>query len=183
MTRWFEDIHKGDILPLGSHVFTLVEIIEFNKEYDNQYFHTDPELAKHSHFGGIIASGWHTACEGQRLLVDALFAEEKRLLEMGEEPGLSGPSPGINELRFVTPVKPNDEVSYELIIDDKRASNSLPGWGILFNTMKATNQRGEIVYSAKFVGFSKLRDFKPSLKQKFLMSATKIPFLKKLMKR
>ncbi len=183
MTRWFEDINIGDKLPLGSHSFTLDEIIKFNKEYDNQYFHTDPELAKYSHFGGIIASGWHTACEGQRKLVDALVAEEERLLEQGKQPGISGPSPGINELRFVTPVRPGDTVSYELTIDDKRKSNSLPGWGILFNTMTAVNQKGELVYSAKFVGFSKLRDFKPTLKQRLGMWAKKTPVLKNLVKK
>ncbi len=183
MTRWYEDINPGDNLPLGSHTFELDEIIAFNLEYDNQYFHTDPELAKHSHFGGIIASGWHTACVGQRKLVDGLFAEEERLRAQGLEPGLSGPSPGINKMVFKTPVRPGDTISYELFVTGKRASNSLPGWGLLFNRLDATNQRGELVFSTEFVGFSKLRDFKPSLKQRLMEWAAKNPVLRKLLRR
>jgi len=183
MTRWYEDIKPGDHFVLGQHTFSEQEIIKFNLEYDNQYFHTDPELARHSHFGGIIASGWHTACAGQRLLVDSLFAEEQRLLNEGKEPGVSGPSPGINKMVFKTPVRPGDTVSYELFITNKRVSRSIPGWGLLFNRMEATNQRGELVYRAEFVGFSKLRDFKPTLKQRFAMWAAKIPPLKALLKR
>jgi acyl dehydratase len=183
MTRWFEDINAGDRFELGEYRFELEEIIKFNLEYDNQYFHTDPELAKFSHFGGIIASGWHTACVGQRKLVDALFAEEERLRAEGLEPGVSGPSPGINKMAFKTPVRPGDTISYELSVTGKRISNSIPGWGLLFNRMEATNQRGELVFLTEYVGFSKLRDFKPTLKQRFGLWATKIPFLRRALKR
>ncbi len=183
MTRWYEDINPGDKLPLGQHTFSLEEIVEYNLQYDNQYFHTDPELAKHSHFGGIIASGWHTACVGQRKLVDGLFAEEARLIAEGREPGLSGPSPGINKMRFVTPVRPGDTISYALVANDKRKSNSLPGWGLLFSNMTATNQRNELVYSADFVAFSKLRDFRPTLKQRILEWVASKPALRKFLGR
>ncbi len=183
MTRWYEDIEINSTLELGSHQFELKEIIEFNKQYDNQYFHTDPELAKHSHFKGIIASGWHTACVGQRKMVDALFAEEERLLSQGKQPGVSGPSPGINKMTFKTPVRPKDTVSYQLTITSKRIANSLPGWGLLFLQLDAINQRDEIVYQADIVGISKRRDFKPTLKQRFGIWAMKIPLVKRLMKR
>ena len=65
--------------PLGSHTFTAEEIIRFGKLYDPQYFHVDPEAAKHSHFGGLVASGWHTVTIGHRKMVDAIFAEEERI--------------------------------------------------------------------------------------------------------
>ena len=183
MTRWYEDIAPGDTLPLGSHTFTQEEIIEYNLQYDNQYFHTDPELARHSHFGSIIASGWHTALVGQRKLVDGLFAEEEKLRNEGREPGVSGPSPGINKMSFITPVRPGDTVEFELKVTDKRPSRSLPGWGLLFNRMKAVNQNGEVVYVAEFVGFTKLRDFKPTIRQRLMMWAAKVPLLKKLLRR
>jgi len=122
-------------------------------------------------------------CVGQRLLVDGLFAEEERLRSEGKEPGVSGPSPGINKMSFKTPVRPGDTVSYVLFVSNKRVSNSIPGWGLLFNRMEATNQRGEAVYCAEFVGFSKLRDFRPSFKQRLAMWAAKFPFLKALLKR
>ncbi len=183
MTRWFEDIEINKPIFLGSHKFSLEEIIEFNKQYDNQYFHIDPELAKYSHFGGIIASGWHTACVGQRKMVDMLFAEEKRLIEEGKEPGVSGPSPGINNMRFRTPVRPGDEVFYQLTITSKRISNSLPGWGLLFLEIKATNQDNKLVYHADIVGLSKLRDFKPNIKQKLALLLMKVPLFRKLFKK
>jgi acyl dehydratase len=68
MTRWFEHIVIGEVFPLGEHVFTADEIVRFGKLYDTQYFHTDPEAATHSHFGGLVASGWHTVVVGHRLM-------------------------------------------------------------------------------------------------------------------
>ncbi len=128
MTRWFEDIVIGEVFPLGSHTFTLEEIIEFAKEYDPQYFHIDPDAADLSHFEGIIASGWHTACIGHRKTVDALQAEETRLNELGQDAGVAGHSPGINSMDFINPVRPGDTITYTLLVTSKRPSNSLPGW-------------------------------------------------------
>lgn len=183
MTRWFEDITIDEAFPLGSYTFTAEEIIRFGKLYDPQYFHTDPELAKHSHFGGLIASGWHTVSVGHRKMVDALFAEEERLRALGQEPGVSGPSPGVNSMDFKAPVRPGDSVTYELIVTGKRASNSIPGWGLLFNRLTAINQHGELVYSADLVGFSKLRDYRMPVKLKLLLALTKVPVLGKLIRR
>ncbi|WEJ34415.1 MaoC family dehydratase [Devosia sp. SD17-2] len=177
MTRWFENIVIDEAFPLGSHTFTEDEIIAFAKLYDPQYFHIDPEAAKHSHFGGIIASGWHTVSVGHRRMVDALDAEAERLRTLGEEPGVSGPSPGVNSMDFKVPVRPGDTVSYELVVTGRRPSNSLPGWGLLFNRLTATNQRGELVYRAELVGFSKLRDYRMPLKLRLLLALSKIPVI------
>lgn len=106
MTRWFEDITIDEPFPLGEHTFTEEEIIRFGKLYDPQYFHTDPEAARHSHFGGLVASGWHTVSVGHRKMVDALFAEEERLRGMGQEPGVSGPSPASTRWRSRPPSAP-----------------------------------------------------------------------------
>jgi acyl dehydratase len=157
MTRWFEDINQGETFPLGDHTFTQDAIIAFAKIYDPQYFHIDPEAARHSPFGGLIASGAHTAMIGQRKMVDALFAEADRLRAEGQEPGVGGPSPGGDKIEFKAPVRPGDTLSYSLTTTGKRVSNSLPGWGLLFNSMTATNQRGELVYRAAFASFLKLR--------------------------
>ena len=183
MTRWFEDIVIDEVFPLGSHTFGAEEIIRFANLYDPQYFHVDPEAAKHSHFGGLVASGWHTVSVGHRKMVDALFAEEERLRGLGKEPGLSGPSPGVNSMDFKVPVRPGDTVSYELVVTGKRASNSIPGWGLLFNKLTAINQRGELVYVADLVGFSKLRDYKMPLRLKLLLGLTKVPLIGPLLKR
>lgn len=183
MTRWFEDIVLDELFELGSHTFEAEEIIRFATQYDPQYFHLDPELARHSHFGGLVASGWHTVSVGHRLMVDRLFAEEEMLRAEGKEPGVSGPSPGVNSMQFKVPVRPGDTVSYQLVVFDKRASNSIPGWGLLFNRLTARNQRGELVYEAELVGFSKLRDYRMPLKLKLLLALTRLPLIGPLLKR
>lgn len=183
MTRWFENITLNEVFPLGSHTFTAEEIVRFASLYDPQYFHLDPEAARHSHFGGLVASGWHTVSVGHRRMVDALEAEEERLRGLGEEPGISGPSPGVNTMEFKVPVRPGDTVSYELVVTDKRASNSIPGWGLLFNSITATNQRGELVYRAEVVGFSKLRDYRAPAGQRLLLALTSWPLIGGLLKR
>lgn len=183
MTRWFEDIVIDEVFPLGDYTFTAEEIIRFGKLYDPQYFHLDEAEAAHSHFGGLIASGWHTVLVGHRKMVDALFAEEDRLRSLGKEPGLSGPSPGVNRMDFKAPVRPGDVVTYTLKVTGKRHSNSIPGWGLLFNNLDAVNQRGEAVYHAELVGFSKLRDYRPSFRLRLLMALTRVPGLGKLIAR
>lgn len=183
MTRWFETITLNEAFPLGSHTFTEAEIIRFGRLYDPQYFHVDPEAAKQSHFGGLIASGWHTVSVGHSRMVAALESEEARLRGIGEEPGVSGPSPGVNTMEFKAPVRPGDTVTYTLTVTGKRESNSIPGWGLLFNTIEARNQRDELVYRAELVGFSKLRDYKMPLRLKALLALTKVPGLGKLLRR
>lgn len=177
MTRWFENIVLDELFELGEHTFTADEIIRFAQAYDPQYFHVDPALAAHSHFGGLVASGWHTAAVGHRKMVDALDAEEARLRARGEEPGVSGPSPGGSKIEFSSSVRPGDTVRYQLAVYDKRYSNSRPGWGLLFNRMVAANQRDEQVYLSEFVGFSKLRDYKPPLRTRVLLAIIKLPLI------
>jgi acyl dehydratase len=116
-------------------------------------------------------------------MVDALFAEEERLRGLGKEPGVSGPSPGVNTMEFRAPVRPGDRVDYSLVVTSKRPSNSIPGWGLLFNAIEATNQRGELVYHAELVGFSKLRDYKMPLSLRLMLALTRIPFLGKVIAR
>ena len=168
MTQWFEDIRLGEPLPLGAHTFTAEEIIAFGAEYDPQYFHTDPAAAAHSHFGGLIASGWHTVCVGHRVMVERLFSEADLIRARGETPGVTGPSPGVNDMVFRTPVRPGDTIAYALTVTRKRPSRSLPGWGVLVTRIEAHNQHGALVYRAEIVGFSKQRDFRPNLTQRLL---------------
>lgn len=182
MTRWFEEVDLDAPHDLGSHAFTEDEIIAFGRLYDPQYFHVDPEAARHSHFGGLVASGWHTISVGQRLMVDRLAAEEDIVRSEGGEPGVSGPSPGVNRMDFKVPVRPGDTVRYTLTVTGKRKSNSIPGWGLLFNLLEAHNQHGELVYSADLVAFSKLRDYRMPLRTRAAMALAKIPGLKALVR-
>lgn len=182
MTRWYEDIVCDEPHVLGSHSFTEHEIVRFARQYDPEFFHTDREAAAHSVFGGLVASNLHAVSVGQRKMVDALFAEEKRLRSLGQEPGLSGPSPGVNRMRFQTQVRPGDSVSYTLTVTGKRASKSLPGWGLLFNTIQAVNQRGELVYEAELVGFSKRRDYRMPLNLRVFQSLMRLPVLRTVLR-
>lgn len=183
MTQWFEEIEVGKPYPLGSHTFTEEEIVRFATLYDPQYFHLSEDEAKHSHFGGLIASGWHTVVVGHRLFVDMLFADDEAHRQRGEEPGEPGPSPGVNRMDFKLPVRPGDTVSYTLTITSKRPSNSLPGWGVLLDDIVGVNQHGEVVYSAELVGFVKLRDYRMPLLLKLLMALTRLPVLGKVLRR
>jgi acyl dehydratase len=183
MTQWFEDIVIDERHALGSHTFTEEQILRFGRLYDPQYYHTDPEAARHSHFGGLVASGWHTASVGHRLIVDALAAEEDRQRDLGREPGVSGPSPGVSAMAFRVPVRPGDTVTYELVVTGKRPSNSIPGWGLLYYTVTGVNQRGELVYKVDFAGFSKLRDYRVPLRLRLLQALTSIPGLRRLVAR
>lgn len=181
MTRWFEDIEIGRPYDLGEHLFTQDEIVRFATLYDPQYLHVDPEAAAKGPFGGLIASGWHTVSVGHRKMVDTLEAEEDKIRAEGGTPGVSGPSPGVNSMKFKAPVRPGDTVRYTLTVTDKRASNSIPGWGLLFNHLTAHNQRDELVYEAELVGFSKLRDYAMPWRIKLVMALTRVPGLNKLL--
>ena len=183
MTRWFEDIVIDEVFPLGSHTFEADEIIRFATLYDPQYFHLDAEAAKHSHFGGLVASGWHTVSVGHRKMVDRLFAEEDVVRAEGGTPGVSGPSPGVNRMDFKIPVRPGDTVTYRLTVVAKRPSNSWPGWGLLTNHLDGDNQHGEPVYHAELIGFTKMRDYRMPLKLRLLMALTRVPGLGKVLRR
>ena len=77
-------------------------------------------------------------------------------------------------------VRPGDTVTYTLVVTGKRPSNSIPGWGLLFNQLEAVNQRNELVYHAELVGFSKLRDYRLPLRLQLLQALTRLPLLGKL---
>lgn len=181
MTRWYENIVEGEEFPLGAHTFTQAEIIRFGKAYDPQYFHIDAKAAKKSHFGGLVASGWHTVSVGHRMMVDALAADDERQRAAGEEPGVAGPSPGVNSMDFRAPVRPGDKITFLLVVVSKRVSESVPGWGVLINRLTGTNQKGELVYQAELASFTKLRDFEPETTDKLVIWANKFPILRRLL--
>lgn len=182
MTLWFEELVLGESFPLGDFTFTTEAIIAFAKKYDDQYFHTDPEAAKKSHFGTLVASGWHTASVGQRLMVDTVHDSNELIRADGREPGVSAPGLGVNVLEFPLPVRAGDTLTYTLIAKDKRKSNSIPGWGILLSEIKAINQDGKQVYRCELPSLSKLRDHRPSASEKIKMTLAKVPLIGSLLR-
>jgi len=148
--RYFDDIHVGDRIDLGSHTFTAEEIKTFAAQYDPQAFHMDEAAAARSHFGALCASGWHTVAAWMRLRVLYGQREDAERRARGEVIARLGPSPGFRELKWLKPVYVGDTISYASEVAEKRATLSRPGWGIVFARNTGTNQNGELVMS--FIG-------------------------------
>ena len=133
---YFDDFEPGQVYELGSTVVTEDEIVAFARQFDPQPFHLDPEAAKDSVFGGLIASGWHTSAMWMRLYVDSLLG------------GASGQgSSGIEELRWLAPVRPGDTLSGRLTVLEVTSSESHPGRGTIRIRGEMVNQDGVTVMS------------------------------------
>lgn len=140
--RYFEDFRVGEVIELGSKTVTEEEIIEFAKKFDPQPFHVDPERAKDSIFGGLIASGWHTGSMFMRLFADNLLNETA---SMG--------SPGAEELRWLVPVRPGDTLAGVFTILETNPSRSRPNMGIIRAKSEILNQKGEVVMRMVGINF------------------------------
>jgi acyl dehydratase len=127
---YFEDIEPGQVRELGSFSVTEAEIMAFAEQYDPQDLHTDPDAAEESIYGGLIASGWHTACLCMRLLVDGLLG-----------PAESMGASGLEELSWHAPVRPNQEIHVTNEIVETRASGSRDDRGYVKN--KTVGQDGD----------------------------------------
>jgi acyl dehydratase len=104
---YFEDLEIGHSQSFGEYEVTADEIVSFAQQYDPQPFHTDAEAAEGSIFGGLVASGWHTAAMTMRLLVDNYIHGSRAL-----------GAAGVDELRWREPVRPGDVLSVETEIVD-----------------------------------------------------------------
>jgi acyl dehydratase len=140
--HYFEDFTEGETLELGSFSLTADEIVEFATKYDPQPMHTDLEAAQASVYGGLIASGWHTAASYMRLVVDNVLSSTA-----------SVGSPGIDQLRWLKPVRPGDELRARFQILETRPSNSRPDWGIVRSRGELLNQADEMVMTVEAVNF------------------------------
>jgi acyl dehydratase len=143
----FEETVVGAIETLGSHTFTADDIIAFARQFDPQPFHLSEEGGRATHFGGLVASGWHTGAMWMRLRVDSTVANNKARAEQGLSPRRNGPSPGFKNLKWPKPVRPGDTITYYSEVTGKRLLDSRPGWGIMFALNTGVNQRGELVFS------------------------------------
>jgi acyl dehydratase len=140
--RYFEDFPEGYTVELGTFTLTSEEIIAFARQYDPQPIHTDPEAARVSIYGGLIASGWHTAVSYMRLLVDTVIGESA---SMG--------SPGVDNLRWLKPVRPGETLRGRFSVLESRPSNSRPDWGIVRSRGEVVNQDEEVVMRFEAVNF------------------------------
>jgi acyl dehydratase len=133
--RYFEDFNAGDVFELGEARMDEAEMMEFARRYDPQPFHVDAHAASESAFGGLIASGWHTAGVYMGLLVRGLLHD---VASLG--------AGGLEELRWLKPVRPGDVLRGRLTVLSKRASEKNPGRGTLVNVGELFNQDGERVF-------------------------------------
>jgi acyl dehydratase len=145
LLHW-EDFAVGDSMEMGSHTFTEADIIAFARQFDPQPFHVDPAAAKDSFFKGLIASGWHTCSVAMRLMVDRYIG---RSASLG--------SPGIDNIRWLAPVRAGDTISYRRVTTAARPSESKPGIGLVHSRWEATNQRGETVMTMEGWGMFRRR--------------------------
>lgn len=151
--RSFDDLVVGQRDELGSYHFTADEIIRFAQAFDPQPFHVSAEAGRATHFGGLAASGWHTAARWMRSLVDYRRSMIVQAQAAGEPPPRFGSSPGFKNLRWLEPVRPGDVLSFATTLTSKRESASRPGWGLAFSHNTAHNQHGRLVYAFDGSGF------------------------------
>lgn len=145
--RYFEDYIAGAVHLFGATAVTEDDIISFATQFDPQIFHLDPEAAKSTVYEGLIASGWHTAAMTMRLLVDHFIS---RAASLG--------SPGVDELRWIKPVRPGDELSIRVTILEANRSRSKPDRGIVISLVETLNQGDEVVMSMKGVNILLCRE-------------------------
>lgn len=139
--HFFEDFAIGQKFDLGTYLMTTEEILEFAQRFDPQPFHVDALAAADSQFGGLIASGWHTASAFMRLWVDGLLSSSA---SMG--------SPGVSDLRWLRPVRPGDELSGWIEVTGTRPSQTKPGRGTVETRGTVFNQNDEIVMTLESAG-------------------------------
>ncbi|SAK73558.1 MoaC domain-containing protein [Caballeronia arationis] len=147
MTYSYEDFEVGSAVTLSAHTFTREEIVEFAERYDPQPFHVSEEAGKASHFGGLVASGWNTCSAMMGILVRDMLRDST---SMG--------SPGLDNIRWLKPVRVGDTVRLTVRVLDKRVSASKPDRGIVSTRWEAHNQNGELVLTVDSAALFGLRN-------------------------
>jgi len=109
--RYWEDFAAGSVLRLSDYEMTREEIVDFGRRWDPQVFHVDEEAAAASSFGSLVASGWHTVCALMRLYVDEVLLDSA---SMG--------SPGLEDIRWLAPVRPGDVLQATVEVVETRPS-------------------------------------------------------------
>ena len=144
---YFEDIVPGAKSSFGRYEVTREEVVEFATKYDPQPFHLSDEAAAKTHFGKLAASGWHTTAMMMRMLVDNMSAIQQA--------GLG--SPGLDELRWLTPVYPCDILRVETEVLDKRPSRSRADMGSFRSKATIYNQDDIAVMTVISIGLIRRR--------------------------
>jgi acyl dehydratase len=132
--RYFEDYTPGAVYEYGYITVSEADILGFARAFDPQPIHTDLEFAAAGPFGGLIASGWHTAGIMMRLFADHCLSRVASLA-----------SPGIDELRWPAPVRPGDSLRLRATFVEARRSRSKPDRGLVRTQAELINQNDQVV--------------------------------------
>jgi len=143
----FEDFPVGEVAVFGDKLVTEQEIVAFARDWDPQPFHLDAEAARHSQIGELIASGWHTGAMLMRMMCDAYLLDSA-----GEG------APGIDEMRWLKPVRPGDRLRVRRTTLSARVLNSRPHIGVVGMQFDVLNQHGETVLTLKSASFMRRRE-------------------------
>ncbi len=131
---YFEDFAAGQVAEYGDMLVSADEIKEFAAEFDPQPMHLDDEAAKATIVGGLCASGWHTCAMMMRIVVDGYLGDSS---SMG--------SPGVEEVRWLAPVRPGDRLRVRATILDVREPKSRPDFGFVRTKFEVLNAAGTCV--------------------------------------
>ena len=117
---YFEDFKPGSVTEFGPRLVTREEIVAFAAEFDPQPMHLDEEAARASMLGGLAASGWHTCCLLMRMAADGFVLNSA---SMG--------APGVDEVKWLKPLRPGTRITLRLNVLESRVSNSRPEMGFV----------------------------------------------------
>jgi acyl dehydratase len=143
--EYLEDFVEGSVYEFGSITVSEAEIIAFARQFDPQAMHTDPAAAAEGSTGGLIASGWHTIALMMRMYADHFLPVN----------GL--PAPGVDEVRWLHPVRPGDTLRMRVTIQQVRLSRSKPDRGVIRLLSEVLNQNGAVVLTMRPINLVRRR--------------------------
>jgi acyl dehydratase len=138
---YFEDFPPGDVRESPARTVTREEMLAFARQFDPQPFHTDEAAARQTIYGGLIASGWHTIAIYMRLMWDSYLKDTASL-----------GSPGVDEVRWLKPVRPGDTLRARFTVLEAVPSRSKPDRGLVRSLSEVFNQHGEVVMTLRGLG-------------------------------
>ena len=144
---WFEDFSVGKTIEIPGPTLTRESMLEFAQRYDPQPFHVDEEAARQSMYGGLIASGWHTVSLAMRMICDAYLLHAASL-----------GSPGVNQVRWLKPVRPGDTLRLRMSVLEAKPSTSKPDRGSVLHRWEILNQQDETVMTMEGYGMFRRRN-------------------------
>ncbi|MBI5067266.1 MAG: MaoC family dehydratase [Deltaproteobacteria bacterium] len=145
-TIFWEDFPVGKVRETASATITREEVVAFGRQFDPQPFHVDEAAAARSRYGGLIASGWHTCSLAMRLYYDAVLRH-----------AASQGSPGLEQVRWLLPVRPGDVLRVRVEVLEARPSGSKPELGLVRSRWRMLNQRDEAVMEMEGWGMFRRR--------------------------